>query len=130
MPARRRSPIARRSPAPPRSITRTRSRPAAPASMPASRSASSRCRPASGSCLRTRRADAPRRSGLGVENEVVGGAVPKEYVPGVEKGLRSSTENGVLAGFPVIDLKAELTDGAYHDVDSSVLAFEIAARAA
>src|ERR1041384_3850441 len=64
------------------------------------------------------------------ENSVVGGAVPKEYVPGVEKGLKSSIENGVLAGFPVIDLKAELTDGAYHDVDSSVLAFEIAARAA
>src|SRR5947208_3093766 len=69
-------------------------------------------------------------SGFQFENEVVGGAVPREYVPGVEKGLRSSTENGVLAGFPVIDLKAELIDGAYHDVDSSVLAFEIAARAA
>jgi elongation factor G len=72
----------------------------------------------------------PPGSGFVFENEVVGGAVPKEYVPGVEKGLRSSTENGVLAGFPVIDLKAELIDGAYHDVDSSVLAFEIAARAA
>ncbi|MBV9153267.1 MAG: elongation factor G [Alphaproteobacteria bacterium] len=72
----------------------------------------------------------PPGSGFQFENEVVGGSVPKEYVPGVEKGLRSSTENGVLAGFPVIDLKAELIDGAYHDVDSSVLAFEIAARAA
>jgi len=72
----------------------------------------------------------PPGSGFVFENEVVGGSVPREYVPGVEKGLRSSTENGVLAGFPVIDLKAELTDGAYHDVDSSVLAFEIAARAA
>ena len=51
-------------------------------------------------------------------------------MPGVEKGLKASTENGVLAGFPVIDLKADLIDGAYHDVDSSVLAFEIAARAA
>ena len=61
---------------------------------------------------------------------MVGGAVPKEYVPGVEKGLKASTENGVLAGFPVIDLKADLIDGAYHDVNSSVLAFEIAARAA
>src|SRR5438045_3908103 len=71
----------------------------------------------------------PPGSGFVFENEVVGGSVPREYVPGVEKGLRSSTENGVLAGFPVIDLKAELTDGAYHDVDSSVLAFEIAARA-
>src|SRR5207244_12562381 len=72
----------------------------------------------------------PPGSGFVFENSVVGGAVPREYVPGVEKGLRASTENGVLAGFPVIDLKAELTDGAYHDVDSSVLAFEIAARAA
>jgi elongation factor G len=72
----------------------------------------------------------PPGSGFQFENSVIGGSVPKEYVPGVEKGLKSSTENGVLAGFPVIDLKAELTDGAYHDVDSSVLAFEIAARAA
>ncbi|HVC51068.1 MAG TPA: elongation factor G [Stellaceae bacterium] len=72
----------------------------------------------------------PPGSGFVFENSVIGGAVPKEYVPGVEKGLRSSTENGVLAGFPVIDLKAELFDGAYHDVDSSALAFDIAARAA
>src|SRR5207245_3920152 len=72
----------------------------------------------------------PPGSGFVFENSVVGGAVPKEYAPGVEKGLRSSLENGVLAGFPVIDLKAELIDGAYHDVASSVLAFEIAARAA
>ena len=56
--------------------------------------------------------------------------MPKEYVPGVEKGLRSSMDNGVLAGFPLIDFAATLIDGAYHDVDSSVLAFEIAARAA
>ncbi len=56
--------------------------------------------------------------------------MPKEFVPGVEKGLKASTENGVLAGFPVIDLKAELIDGASHDVDSSTLAFEIASRAA
>jgi elongation factor G len=68
--------------------------------------------------------------GFAFENEVIGGVVPKEYVPGVEKGLKSSTETGVLAGFPVIDLKVTLFDGAYHDVDSSVLAFEIAARAA
>jgi elongation factor G len=68
--------------------------------------------------------------GFEFENEVVGGAVPKEYVPGVEKGLRASAETGVLAGFPVIDLKASLIDGAFHDVDSSVLAFEIASRAA
>jgi elongation factor G len=72
----------------------------------------------------------PVGSGFVFENSVVGGNVPKEYIPGVEKGLRASTENGVLAGFPVIDLKAELIDGAYHDVDSSVLAFDIAARAA
>ena len=72
----------------------------------------------------------PPGSGFVFENSVVGGVVPKEYVPGVEKGLRASTENGVLAGFPVIDLKVDLFDGAYHDVDSSVLAFDIAARAA
>ncbi len=64
------------------------------------------------------------------ENEIVGGAVPKEYIPGVEKGLLSSMTAGPIAGFPVIDLKVRLVDGAYHDVDSSALAFEIAARAA
>jgi elongation factor G len=64
------------------------------------------------------------------ENEVVGGNVPKEYVPGVEKGLESVLGSGVLAGFPVVDLKVTLIDGAYHDVDSSALAFEIASRAA
>ncbi|GAA0577801.1 elongation factor G [Caenispirillum bisanense] len=63
-------------------------------------------------------------------NAVVGGSVPKEYVPGVEKGLKSSTDSGVLAGFPVTKVKATLVEGAYHDVDSSVMAFEIAARAA
>ena len=72
----------------------------------------------------------PAGSGFVFENAVVGGTVPKEYVPGVEKGLNASTETGVLAGFPVIDLKVVLFDGAYHEVDSSVLAFEIAARAA
>ncbi len=72
----------------------------------------------------------PPGSGFIFENDVVGGSVPKEYIPGVEKGLKGSLENGVLAGFPVIDLKATLYDGAYHDVDSSALAFEIAARAA
>ena len=69
-------------------------------------------------------------SGFIFENAITGGAIPKEYIPGVEKGLKSSTESGVLAGFPMIDFKATLTDGGYHDVDSSVLAFEIAARAA
>jgi elongation factor G len=64
------------------------------------------------------------------ENEIVGGAVPKEFIPGVEKGLESVLNSGILAGFPVVDLKVRLIDGAYHDVDSSALAFEIAARAA
>jgi elongation factor G len=72
----------------------------------------------------------PPGTGFEFENDVVGGTVPKEYVPGVEKGVRGSLENGVLAGFPVIDLKVTLTDGAYHEVDSSALAFEIASRAA
>ncbi len=69
-------------------------------------------------------------SGIEFENSVVGGNVPKEYIPGVEKGIRTMAETGLLAGFPFIDFKAELYDGAYHDVDSSVMAFEIAARAA
>ena len=69
-------------------------------------------------------------SGFIFENTVVGGAVPKEYIPGVEKGLNMAKENGLLAGYPVTDFKAVLIDGAFHDVDSSVLAFEIAARAA
>jgi len=69
-------------------------------------------------------------TGFAFENSVVGGNVPKEYIPGVEKGLKGSIDSGPLSGFPVTDLKAELYDGAYHDVDSSALAFEIAARAA
>jgi elongation factor G len=69
-------------------------------------------------------------SGFVFESTIVGGSVPKEYVPGVQKGLESAKDNGLLAGFPVIDFKATLYDGAYHDVDSSVLAFEIASRAA
>jgi elongation factor G len=74
----------------------------------------------------------PQEPGAGYkfESEIVGGAVPKEFIPGVAKGLESSRDSGVLAGFPLIDFKATLIDGAYHDVDSSVLAFEIAARAA
>jgi elongation factor G len=64
------------------------------------------------------------------ENAVVGGSVPKEYVPGVDKGLKGARESGVIAGFPVIDFKATLIDGASHDVDSSVMAFEIASRQA
>jgi len=72
----------------------------------------------------------PSGEGYVFENAVTGGAVPREFVPGVVKGLKAARENGVLAGFPVIDFKATLVDGASHDVDSSVLAFEIAARAA
>jgi elongation factor G len=71
----------------------------------------------------------PPGSGYQFENDVVGGTVPKEYIPGVIKGLMSAKDNGVLIGFPMIDFKATLYDGAYHDVDSSALAFEIAARA-
>ena len=74
----------------------------------------------------------PLEKGQGVvfESKIVGGRVPKEYIPGVEKGIKSSTETGFLAGFPVIDFKCTLVDGAFHDVDSSVMAFEIASRAA
>jgi elongation factor G len=69
-------------------------------------------------------------TGFVFESSIVGGAVPKEYIPGVQKGLESAKDNGLLAGFPLIDFKATLIDGAFHDVDSSVLAFEIASRAA
>ena len=65
--------------------------------------------------------------GYSFESKIVGGAVPKEYIPGVEKGIKSVMDSGPLAGFPVIDFKVALIDGAFHDVDSSVLAFEIAA---
>ena len=68
--------------------------------------------------------------GFMFENEVVGGAVPKEFIPAVEKGLRAQKESGLLAGFPVIDFKAKLVDGKYHEVDSNALTFDIAARAA
>ena len=68
--------------------------------------------------------------GYSFESKIVGGTVPKEYIPGVEKGIKSVMDSGPLAGFPVIDFKVALIDGAFHDVDSSVLAFEIASRAA
>ena len=71
-----------------------------------------------------------RNSGIKFNNTVVGGNIPKEYIPGVEKGIKSASQNGVIAGYNVIDFEAEVYDGAYHDVDSSVLAFEIASRAA
>ena len=69
-------------------------------------------------------------TGLEFESKIFGGAVPKEYIPGVEKGLKSVAESGCLIGFPIVGVKCTLVDGAYHDVDSSVLAFEIAARGA
>jgi elongation factor G len=72
----------------------------------------------------------PPGSGFVFENEVVGGAIPKEFIPSVEKGLKAQKESGLLAGFPVIDFQAKLTDGKYHEVDSNALTFDIAARAA
>ena len=70
-----------------------------------------------------------RNAGIVFANKVVGGTVPKEYIPAVEKGIRVQSDTGVLAGFPTVDFKYTLTDGKYHDVDSSALAFEIAAKA-
>ena len=69
-------------------------------------------------------------AGYSFESQIVGGSIPKEYIPGVEKGINSIRNTGLLVGFPILDFKVELYDGAFHDVDSSVLAFEIAARAA
>ena len=69
-------------------------------------------------------------AGFAFESKIIGGSVPKEYIPGVEKGLESVLGSGVVAGFPIVDVKVELIDGAYHEVDSSALAFEIASRAA
>jgi elongation factor G len=66
--------------------------------------------------------------GREVENKIKGGAIPKEFIPGVEKGIESVAETGILAGFPIIDYKVTILDGLHHDVDSSVLAFEIASR--
>jgi elongation factor G len=66
--------------------------------------------------------------GFSFESKIVGGSIPKEYIPGVQKGIESVMDSGPLAGFPVIDFKVELIDGKYHDVDSSVMAFEIAGR--
>ena len=70
-----------------------------------------------------------RNGGIVFENKVVGGSVPKEYIPAVEKGIKVQADTGVLAGFPTVDFKYTLIDGKYHDVDSSALAFEIAAKA-
>jgi elongation factor G len=86
----------------------------------------------SGQFARVKMAFEPLEPGSGFvfEDEIRGGNIPKEYIPGVEKGLISVAESGLLAGFPLIDFKVRLIDGAYHDVDSSVMAFEIASRAA
>jgi len=72
----------------------------------------------------------PPGSGFVFANDIVGGSIPKEFIPGVERGIKSVMNSGPLVGFPVIDFKVSLIDGAYHDVDSSILAFEIASRAA
>ncbi|ALZ88448.1 elongation factor G [Aerococcus urinaeequi] len=69
-------------------------------------------------------------AGFEFENAIVGGVVPREYIPAVEAGLKDAMENGVLAGFPLIDVKAKLYDGSYHDVDSSETAFKVAASLA
>ncbi|MEM8755325.1 MAG: elongation factor G, partial [Pseudomonadota bacterium] len=86
----------------------------------------------SGQFARVKMVIQPTEAGEGYsfESKIVGGSIPKEYIPGVEKGINSVMDSGPLAGFPVIDFKVQLIDGAFHDVDSSVLAFEIAARAA
>jgi len=70
-----------------------------------------------------------RNTGVVFENKVVGGSIPKEYIPAVEKGIKVQADTGVLAGFQTVDFKYTLVDGKYHDVDSSALAFEIAAKA-
>jgi elongation factor G len=72
----------------------------------------------------------PPGSGFVFENDVVGGSIPKEFIPSVEKGLKAQKESGLIAGFPVIDFLARLTDGKFHEVDSNALTFDIAARAA
>ena len=71
-----------------------------------------------------------RGEGFVFDTQIVGGSVPREYIPGVQKGVVSAMSGGVIAGFPMTDLRVDLVDGAYHEVDSSVMAFEIAARAA
>ncbi|MFZ1428197.1 MAG: elongation factor G [Geminicoccaceae bacterium] len=86
----------------------------------------------SGQFARVKLVFTPGEKGTGFkfDAKVIGGTVPKEYIPGVEKGLNSAVQNGIIAGFPMVDLQVQLVDGAYHEVDSSALAFEIASRAA
>src|SRR5690606_29354279 len=86
----------------------------------------------SGQFGRVKMTVAPGERGTGIQffDEVKGGNVPREYIPSVEKGMRETAETGSLIGFPIIDFEIHLTDGAYHDVDSSALAFEICARGA
>ena len=86
----------------------------------------------SGQFARVKMVIEPNETGAGNEfsSTIVGGSVPKEYIPGVEKGLKSVWDSGVLIGFPLVDTKVTLIDGAYHEVDSSAIAFEIASRAA
>ncbi len=83
-----------------------------------------------GQFARVKLAIEPLESGKGreVENKIKGGSIPKEFIPGVEKGIESVSDSGILAGFPIIDYKVTIVDGLHHDVDSSVLAFEIASR--
>jgi len=68
----------------------------------------------------------PKGSGFVFENAIVGGVVPSEFIPAVEQGVREAMENGVLAGYPLVDIKVRLVDGSYHEVDSSEMAFKIA----
>jgi len=86
----------------------------------------------SGQFARVKMTVSPGEPGTGFvfTNKIVGGSIPKDYIPGVEKGIASVLDNGILAGFPLLDIDVILNDGAYHDVDSSVMAFEIAGRAA
>jgi elongation factor G len=86
----------------------------------------------SGQFARVKMVVSPGERGDGIDfvDEIKGGNIPRDYIPGVEKGIRDVADSGALIGFPIIDFKVRLYDGAYHDVDSSVLAFEIAGRAA
>ena len=81
-------------------------------------------------CVRFEPADDPLDERLQFENSIVGGVIPKEYIPAVSKGIEEQMQNGVLAGYPMLGLKATLFDGSFHDVDSSEIAFKIASSMA